>query len=69
MGTSEIPSHKSHESDISLGEGLEYNAVHVAHNKHTVKEAKHVMGLPAKSRAHQERRENGGADPEGCCDM
>jgi hypothetical protein len=63
MGANEHP-RKSHEADVALGEGLEYGAVHSAHKKDSVKDAKHVMGLDAASRARQVARENGSADKD-----
>jgi hypothetical protein len=63
-GTMQHPS-KSHESDVQLGEGLNYNAVHPAHEKHSVREAKHVgSGVQQGERKRQEDMENGKAS--GC---
>lgn len=60
---------KSHEADISLGEGLAHGSVHSTHEKHKVRDAKHVKGLQMAAQAAHERRENGGADPTGDCGM
>ena len=67
-GSHEYPDGKSHDGDVQLGEGLEYGAVHSAHKKDGVREAKHVgSGSQNASRGHQARRENNGADPSGDC--
>jgi hypothetical protein len=67
-GTSETPGMKSNEGDVQLGEGLDYGAVHKAHSKHQVKDAKEVKGLQMSAQAAHERRENGNADPCGDCE-
>ena len=62
-GTSEHPT-KSHEADIALGEGNEYGASNLNHEK--ARKAKvHSEGIQ-ESRDNQARRENGNADPCGC---
>jgi hypothetical protein len=56
----------SHEADVALGEGHDYGASNFKSEK--VRGAKtHSNGI-AESRAHQERRENGHADPCGDCE-
>ena len=65
MGVTEHPT-KSHEADIAQGEGHEYGASNLNHEKVRMPKV-HSKGI-AESRAHQERRENGGANPEGDCD-
>jgi len=67
MGTDMHP-RKSHDSDVQLGEGLNYGAVHPAHVKVQVKDAKEVHGTQMAAQAAHERRENGGADPCGDCE-
>jgi len=67
-GTTTEPG-KSDESDIARSEGLAMGTVSSGQIKATVKtHAPEVTGLTEKSRANQARRENGHADPEGCCD-
>ncbi len=59
---------KSHEADVARGEGIAIGSVDKAHTKHKVRDAKHVKGLQMAAQAAHERRENGGADPEGDCE-
>ena len=65
-GTMQHPS-KSHAEDVQLGEGLDYGATHSAHEKHSVREAKHVKGLSGQERSRQENMENGKAKGDGDC--
>jgi len=67
-GTKEFPDGKTHEEDVQLGEGLDYGAVALEHEKHKPRHAKQVGASSQEvSRGNQARRENGGADPEGEC--
>ena len=57
---------KSHEADIARGEGIAIGSVDKAHEKHKVATtAKENVSAQAKAHAAHERRENGGANPEG----
>lgn len=58
---------KSHDEVIKLGEGLEMGAVHKAHTKMKVMNAKMDKGAQKMAQAAHERRENGGAHPDGDC--
>ena len=56
---------KSHETTISLGEGLPVGSVHAPHTKEHVKDAKDNRAPHAASHAQRERAIAGNANPHG----